>query len=410
MVGKSLGGEEDIVKVHQACCVPTGVTQIHASLDEASQVEPSQVLHRIPVLARFGLLVVLCVVTGVTALWLFGITGPGQTTTAWQNNAPIDMWLRWDCGWYQAIAERGYSYTPGQQSAVAYFPLYPLLMRGVMAFGVDVFLSGIAVTLVSGGLGALVFHQWARTLKPGAADWALTLFLTWPFAYYLAGAVYSDALFLLVVACAFLFLERRQLGWAVLLGALATATRPVGPAVVLGLCARAWELDMREGKPSWKTALPLLSGAGALAYMVYLGVAFGDPLAFLHSQAGWGQLTNQPGFKPALFNGHRDWPEFVSPLIHLTLALGLLALAWPMRKRLGWGYSVYVAAVLALPLYSSRDFIGLGRYGIAAFPSLLVLAETLREKPRWVRLAYVASSVALLVVMTARFAIGRYVS
>ncbi len=368
-------------------------------------------LHRLPVLARFGLLVLLCVVTGVTALALLGITGPGQTSTAWQNDPFIDMWLRWDCGWYQAIAERGYSYTPGQQSAVAYFPLYPLLMRGVMAFGVDVFISGIAVTLISGALGAVVFHQWARTLKPDAADWALTLLLTWPFAYYLAGAVYSDALFLLVVACAFLFLERRQLLWAVLFGALATATRPVGPAVVLGLCARAWELDLREGKPlSWKTALPLLSGAGAVAYMVYLGMAFSDPFAFMHSQAGWGQLTNQPGFKPALFNGHRDWPGFVSPLIHLTLALGLLALAWPMRKRLGWGYSVYVVAVLALPLYSSRDFIGLGRYGIAAFPSLLVLAEALLENPRWLRLVYVIASTALLIVMTTRFAIGRYVS
>lgn len=348
---------------------------------------------------------------GVVALRIFGVTGPGQTTDRWESFPFIDMWLRWDCGWYQAIATEGYSYSATAQSAVAYFPLYPLLMRVPIALGLDPFLSGITVTLLCGALGTLVFYRWAQQLKPAVADTALGLLLIWPFAYYLVGAVYSDALFLLLVAGAFLALERRQLALAILCGALATATRPVGPAVVLGLLVREWELSSREGKPlSWRNALPALSGAGLLAYMVYLGLAFADPLAFIHAQAGWGQLVDHAGFKPALFETHRDLPGFVSPLIHLLLALGLLALAWPMRTRLGWGYTAYVTAVLLLPLYSSRDFIGLGRYGLAAFPSLLVLAQLLQERPRWVRVTYATASLTLLMVMTTRFAVGRYVS
>jgi hypothetical protein len=356
-------------------------------------------------------LALCCVSVGVIALKWVGVTGPGQTTDRWAAYPFIDMWLRWDCGWYQIIATEGYSYVANQQSSVAYFPLYPLLMRGLIAVGLDSFLSGIAVTLLSGALGTLVFHRWAKTLKPQAADLSLLLLLMWPFAYYLVGAVYSDALFLLLVASAFLALERRHLGMAILFAALATATRPVGPAVVFGLMVREWELTRQEGKPfSWRIALPALGGAGLVAYMTYLGLTFSDPLAFLHTQAGWGQLVDHGGIKPALFETQRDLPGFISPLIHLSLALGLLALAWPMRYRLGWGYTAYVAAVLLLPLYASRDFIGLGRYGLAAFPSLLVLAQLLAQRPRWVRVLYAAVSIALLIVMTTRFAVGRYVS
>ncbi len=43
-------------------------------------------------------------------------------------------WVRWDAGWYRQIAAEGYTYTPGQQSTVAYFPGYPLAVR-VLAIG-----------------------------------------------------------------------------------------------------------------------------------------------------------------------------------------------------------------------------------------------------------------------------------
>ena len=41
----------------------------------------------------------------------------------------VNMWARWDSGWYLDIAEHGYSFVPGKQSNVAFFPLYPDLIR-----------------------------------------------------------------------------------------------------------------------------------------------------------------------------------------------------------------------------------------------------------------------------------------
>ena len=42
-------------------------------------------------------------------------------------------WVRFDGGWYTKIAAEGYSYLPGAQSTVAFFPAYPLAIRAVDA-------------------------------------------------------------------------------------------------------------------------------------------------------------------------------------------------------------------------------------------------------------------------------------
>src|SRR5829696_2781137 len=38
-------------------------------------------------------------------------------------------WTNWDAWYYVSIATAGYSFDPGQQSNMAFFPLYPLLVR-----------------------------------------------------------------------------------------------------------------------------------------------------------------------------------------------------------------------------------------------------------------------------------------
>src|SRR5436309_11187308 len=39
----------------------------------------------------------------------------------------INMWSRWDAGWYLGIAKNGYSFVKGQPSNTAFYPLYPML-------------------------------------------------------------------------------------------------------------------------------------------------------------------------------------------------------------------------------------------------------------------------------------------
>ena len=68
------------------------------------------------------------------------------------------------------------------------------------------------------------------------------MLLLYPYAFYLYGAMYGDSLFLLTAIGSFVLLERRHYWLAGLVGALATAGRPVGVAVAVGLVVRMLEM------------------------------------------------------------------------------------------------------------------------------------------------------------------------
>src|SRR5437868_7459114 len=66
--------------------------------------------------------------------WEVASNGYGQIVAEHlsPNSHPfINMWARWDGGWYLDIAQHGYSFVPAKQSNVVFFPLYPDLIRAV---------------------------------------------------------------------------------------------------------------------------------------------------------------------------------------------------------------------------------------------------------------------------------------
>ncbi|HVF31631.1 MAG TPA: mannosyltransferase family protein, partial [Acidimicrobiales bacterium] len=247
---------------------------------------------------------------------------------------PIPAWLeaysRFDSGWYHSIAENGYFYAGrDRQSSVAFFPAYPAAMRvvGTLLFG-QLAVGGIVVTLLSGLGAAVLFFRWVSAfLGTATARLGLALLLCYPFAFYLFGVIYSDALFLLAVLGAFCLLERDRPVLAALVGVVATAGRPVGVALVVGLFVRGLEIHgvLPGSKPAALVAghaapsdpirvpggarvpllptrpalrelrardfAPALSLLGLAAFAALLWVRFGDPLAFskVSSAPGWGK-------------------------------------------------------------------------------------------------------------------------
>lgn len=344
--------------------------------------------------------------------------GQGAAAPEFPHNHLVQGLVEYDGGWYGAIAERGYWPVPSNtQSPAAFFPLYPMLMRALVMVGVNHYVAGIIVTLLCGVGALMLFAKWAALLvgEEHARD-ATVLFALYPFAIYLYGIVYSDALFLLLAVGAFFALEKRQVAVATLLGALATATRPVAPAIVLGLLARNFELQRRDGERlGVRTVLPVFAALGMAAYMLYQWEALGDALLFVHTQSapGW---NNTPGphawFKVEFFKAlahplsqlHR-----LRLLTHAGATLVALALVWPTWKRLGYGYAVYAAAVLGIPALSSHDFQGLGRYAMAAFPVMLTASLLLGERPR-MRKAVLATFAVGLLLLAGAFADGQYVA
>jgi hypothetical protein len=330
-------------------------------------------------------------------------------------------WVRWDGWWYLMIARHGYTYRPHHMSSVAFFPVYPLAIRAVSAVlpGGNGF-SAVLLTVVSGAVALVLFHRWCRRrLSASRSRAALVVLALYPFAWYLYGAAYSDALYLALVLTAFLLLEQDHYLLAGLVGAVATAARPTGITLVIGLLAVALDRRRRASNHGraggWPRELLVLSScAGLAAWCAWLAVRFGNPLAFIETEGapGWNQ---PPGLHTWLKLGiwhqllHLPSPEAIAILLQAALVVAFVCLVPAVARRFGHGYAVYTLAVVLVPAVSSADFLGLGRYLLPAFPVFAVVGAAIDGQVVWRRLTAIVST-TLLVAGTALFASGYLVA
>jgi hypothetical protein len=223
------------------------------------------ILRRLPLwsLGAFVLVASFLSVLGWSAV---GIVDGRTDFTQLDGPGWLDAWFQGDSAWYHRIAEEGYSYVPGQQSPIAFFPAYPLLVHGVgRLLGGDFSTAGGVLTLVCAAGAVVLFADWVRSrVAPRAAVVAVALLLVYPYSFFLYGSGYSDALFLLTALGSFALLERRHYVLAGLVGALATAGRPIGVAVAVGLVVRALEMLAQDRAARRDTEVAVGSAAGPL--------------------------------------------------------------------------------------------------------------------------------------------------
>ena len=366
----------------------------------------------------------------VTLIVLGGVVAatPSFVPTAHAPSRPhmaldglLGNWLQWDAWWYVAIAEHGYTYRPQHMSSVAFFPVYPLLVRALAAtVPVGVPVIALLVTTVCGLATLLLFHRWcSRRMSPRAAALAVTALAFYPYAWFLYGTAYSDALFLALVVSAFLALEADRPVLAGLFGALATATRPTGVVLVIGLVAVALDRRGLLGGKTVRSRLRsadwgvLLSIAGLAMWCTWLAVRFGNPFAFIETEGahGWNQAPGpRTWFKLTFFDHVHSPPSVWVPLVvQAVLCLAFIASVPAVSRRFGRGYGLYVLATAVIPAISTSDFMGVGRYLLPAFPVFALIGVTLEGRPFAERFVPTTMAVTLL-AGAALFACGYYLS
>lgn len=361
----------------------------------------------------------------------------------------LDGWFQYDAGWYLGIVRQGYSYVPGQQSSIAFFPAYPMGVRGLSELLGDRQVAGQLLSVLCGLLAVVLFARWARRRLPRrSAVTAVAVLLLYPYAFFLYGPMYADALFLLSAVGAFVLLERRWYLAAGLVGAVATAGRPVGVAVAVGLVvrtleilaeerrARAGDTDPGDGAdaaaprtwPGWRDVLAALrdvrlrhvgvlaSGLGLAGWCAYLWLEFGNPLAFVEveSAPGWDQgVGPRTWFKIVYLGTVVKGPHDVAALLTLQALACLCAvlLVRRVQRLFGWGYAAFTAVVLLIPIIGTKDFMGTGRYVLVAFPVMAAAGDFLAtRRRRWVAPVTLTVCGILLVVLTFLFGRGVAVS
>lgn len=201
---------------------------------------------------------------------------------------------RWDAGWYRSIVEHGYSYTPGAESNVAFFPLLPLcvwLLRAVTGFKIS--FAGFVISNLALLASAILLRRLVQRDYPAperVGDRVVWLLLFCPMTFF-HSAFYTESIFLLLsIATLFAARERRWLA-AGIFGALLTASRGNALLILLPITWEAFVLRDRASKAAVRTNSSrgwlLFIPAGLLAYAAYLHFQVGDALAFAHAMKAW---------------------------------------------------------------------------------------------------------------------------
>ena len=348
-------------------------------------------------------------VIGGWGLVAHGIVPPGPYASqnllhpGWPSN-PLSMLLdagvRMDAFWYAGIAQHGYSYSSGGLKSIAYFPLYPLLVK-VASFGTgNVYVAGMLISTLSLFLAVWALSSWLE-LKGHASSspLAVALMLCFPVGFFWV-AMYTESLFLaLAVACLVLY-ERQRWELSAACAFLAVLTRPTGlilaPCLLLLALPYTPKLMSNPRLPGWFSKLskprseapsqphsfmrpwiPALAVPTAYAlFAAYQWVTFGNPLATVQAdQAAPFSRNLSEGLKDLTLNR----PGFPSWYLGALLVLGMLFLAAVplVYRRFGAPYALFAALTVLFPM--STGLVSLERYVMIDFPVFAALATSRRR-------------------------------
>jgi hypothetical protein len=362
----------------------------------------------------------------------------------------LQPWERLDTNWYVNISRYGY-WTPtaatfardGGQMPTAFFPLYPMLIRGASQLLGDAQRTFSALLVANlGTLLAFIGMALFAANEDGVASGtrALRLAAAYPLAFFLAAA-YTDGLFFGLAVFALFFARRGRWYLAALCAFVAALTRITALALILPL---AWEYARQRGwlsgiassvrraaaslsrvvpsppalatpsatpsaprteSPSPVAPIRLLHAAKTLAvgvlvagaaplglglYMRYLGLTFSDPLSFAHAAAaGWYHVTLPPWVSIPL--GLRLFfalPPWSYGQAQIALDLGAVfvfaTLTILAARQLPFAFTLYMAGLLSLAVASPTIFAGNANIFSSAGRYLIPSAPIFLLLSRWV--------------------------
>jgi hypothetical protein len=260
-----------------------------------------------------------------------------------RHRSPLALWNQWDTKWYLGIALHGYHWSLHGKSALAFFPLYPLLIHITVGwFRIPGLVSGLLLANAA-SFGALLYLYFFVNLEWGetAARRSVWLTAVFPTAFF-TFAPYTEALFLLCATGALYHIRREQVWRAGFWIAAALLTRSTGiiliPAALVAL------------RPLRPRTLLLILLPSLCAVAVFLHYLVGEriPLrALLVAQRAWHRGLTYPwtGFTASLqwLSGHavRHVPWAIEDVLQLgvtVLFLGLTILAWRSLSRVTAAY------------------------------------------------------------------------
>lgn len=359
------------------------------------------------------------------------------------GNVLVGPAARWDAGWYVSIANHPYDFA--QQTA--FFPLYPLSMRGLAFVIGSPLVSGILISLVAFLAALYVMHRLAaEELGPDHAPTATYVLAFFPTALFFS-AVYAESLLLALTIGAVWAARRGRWAWAGVLAAFASATHntgvliglplllmylygPRGDAVpLLATRGRLWPRYALRWNVLWLALVP----AGMLAFFTYTAIAHGDFLLPVHANeqywyrhfgilsaipkgfsAFWHSLDTIGSASPKLLFVTTNGPlrYATGNLVDMGFLVFAVLATIGVLRRLPFAYGAYCLVALVMMLsapHLKEPLASLPRYIAVLFPMQLWLALWISER-RWRVAGWLGGSGLVLGAFAAQFSTWHWVA
>ncbi len=332
----------------------------------------------------------------------------------------LGIWnqLGTDSQHYLNIAQNGYVNTGDDRLLIVFFPLYPLLVRGVHFIIDNYLVSGLIVSNLCWVFAAYLLYELALmdTDRKGALR-ALKYLCILP-ASFLFSAPLSDSLFLLLsVACVYA-VRKNSYPMAGMIGFLAAFTRMPGILLFAPACFELVGTVIRErplhgGDNRWRlrmtgNALSLLFiPAGLLLYLYINYRVTGSATMFLiyqkehwHQQLGWffNTMATQVSNATGSFSDNLQmlWGLWIPNIVYLFASLGIVIAA---QNKLRASNVAYFIAYYAVCM-GATWLLSAPRYLTAAYPLALALGA-ITEKKAVDRIATIACIALVLLYLLA---------
>lgn len=336
------------------------------------------------------------------------------------NEIHYDKWIKslagtlallnhWDVGQYTNIATQGYGTAGEARLRLAFYPLYPWLMRAVGIVVHDPVLSGIIIsTTASFVLGLALWRLVNFEYGPEVAHRAVWFLFIFPTSYFLH-LPYTESLFIALVVLSFMACLKDQWMLAGLYGGLATLTHDTGILLVAALGVEALKRFRATGRWNnswlWLGLIP----AGFAVFMFVNWRISGSAMTFLNvAGEHWGNRLRSP---LAAYNqlGVVSWmnpanAETMGVQVFIFVVIGLAAtIATALFLRAS--YTIWMAANWIIIASQSWD-ISAPRLLLAMFPIFILFALASRSR-FWMRILTLWS-ILFLAMFSGEFVMGHW--
>jgi Gpi18-like mannosyltransferase len=290
--------------------------------------------------------------------------------------------LAMDARSYLQIAQNGYTFNGDyhdEGSYIAFFPLFPIIVRFVSLAGIDLIFSAIIVNFIFGLFSSILLYKLTVNQfgdKAGIA--AVFLFSFFPTSIFLT-VPYTESLFLFLSLLTLYFIDKKNFLSASIFTGLALVARPTGIILLLILMVYL----IKDKSKSFLTPVYLLISLIPFSlFLLYQYKFYNTPFAFMIAEnINWHHEATFPwiGFSNFLHYGVFSnnlsimWGVdfFFLLLMIITLILATKTVK-PVFLLFGWG-------VVLLTL-SQTYILGLSRFMLVVIPFYMYWGNFLKER------------------------------